>query len=89
MFTHVQVYWRHENSLLAAWTERELLERNQPIGQLSADVWSEVLVNVIGMRPEIWLALLPLLGGEVDQKTRASKSGTLVNYRHQVFRTLP
>jgi hypothetical protein len=79
-----QVYWRHENSLIAAWTERELLERNEPVGQLSADVWSEVLVNVIGMRPEVWLALLPLLGGAVDQKTHATKAGVFVNYRQQV-----
>jgi hypothetical protein len=70
--------------LIAAWTERELLERNEPVGQLSADVWSEVLVNVIGMRPEVWLALLPLLGGAVDQKTHATKAGVFVNYRQQV-----
>jgi len=77
------VLWRHTHTLVEAWEEMERLERDDPAGFLEAGLWAKVLSSVIGMRPEVWHALLPLLGG--IRQGRGAKAGIVeVNYRQQV-----
>jgi hypothetical protein len=61
---------------------------------LSVCVWcglpsplGQVLTSVVGMRPSVWHALLPLLGGRVALKTgpKTDSTGQRVNYRQQVL----
>jgi len=77
------VLWRHAHKLTEAWEEMEQLERDVPAGFLEASLWAKVLSSVVGMRPEVWHALLPLLGGV--RQGRGHNARTIeVNYRQQV-----
>ena len=87
-----QVVWRHLHSLEAAWDAEAAAEAAAeagtvtpvtPAGQIGEAAWAAVLAEVVGMRSEVWRALLPLLGGRVQRAGAPPR----VNYRQQVQRS--